>query len=330
MPHSSAERDARQRPPGVVSAVVVSFHTGVVLADAIESLVAQDELLETVVVDNGNPDVVVDWLRRLHKEGRIVLVTGHGNIGFAAACNLGARKARGQILLLINPDCVLPAGGLLQLLRVSKGLPYPWMLGAFLLNPDGTEQRGSRRRLLTPGRLVVEAFQLYRIAPRHPGLQRIYMHGDVVSDRLVEVPVLSGSNILLPCDAYWSIGGMDESYFLHVEDIDFCYRFVMAGGHVYFCPTVKIVHYKGSSMANPVAVEWHKARGLITYFAKHFRGTCPAPAMVAINLLVLLRFAAVSAVRGPGAALKMWWLRRNAAKHSLANLPHLNEHHPRV
>jgi GT2 family glycosyltransferase len=297
-----------------VSAVVVSFHTGAVLSDAIESLVAQDELLEVIVVDNGNPDGVVDWLRRLDKEGRVVLVTGHGNIGFAAACNLGARRAHGDILLLLNPDCVMPPGGLLQLLRVSKRLPYPWMLGAFLLNPDGTEQRGSRRRLLTPWRLVVEAFQLYRLAPEHPRFQRLYMHGDLVSDQPVEVPVLSGSNILLPRDVYWSIGGMDEGYFLHVEDIDFCYRFLKAGGYVYFCPTVKIVHHKGSSMANPVAVEWHKARGFKRYFAKHFRGVCPAPALAAVNLLVLLRLAAVSAVRGPAAILMMWRLRRDAAR----------------
>jgi N-acetylglucosaminyl-diphospho-decaprenol L-rhamnosyltransferase len=78
------------------------------------------------------------------------VLTGHGNVGFAAACNMGAKEASGEYLLLLNPDCVLQRDALIDLIRLTEGAACPWVAGCRIVNPDGTDQRGSRRELPTP------------------------------------------------------------------------------------------------------------------------------------------------------------------------------------
>jgi GT2 family glycosyltransferase len=87
---------------------------------------------------------------------------------------------------------------------------------------------------------------------------------------------------------------MDEAYFLHVEDIDFCLRLRRAGGKIYFVPDVRIVHQKGSSAADPILVEWHKAKGFSRYFRTHFQKEYPRPFLWAVETLVFFRFGAVA------------------------------------
>jgi GT2 family glycosyltransferase len=216
----------------------------------------------------------------------LVLEQGQGNIGFAAGCNLGAHRATGDLLLLLNPDCVLPAGAVRALAAEGETQPRPWLLGPRLLNPDGSEQAGDRRRVLTPWLALVEALGLYRL----PGVRRFNLHQDPLPERTLAVPVISGACMLVPRQDYWRVGGMDEGFFLHVEDIDFCVRFGTDGGSVYFCPAVTVPHAKGTSDAPALAVEWHKTRGFFRYFRKHFSHRS-APGVVPLtNGAILLRY----------------------------------------
>lgn len=261
-----------------VSAVVVSYFTGPLLARALASLRAQAETAEIVLVNNGNLPGEVE--KAAAGEGAPVrIVTGHGNIGFAAACNLGAKAAQGDYLLFFNPDAVMPPGGLRRLLGDGAGLARPWLMGAKLVGPDGVEQQGSRRRVLTPWTAFVEATRLYRLAPRHPHFQRFNLHTDDCPEVLAETPTLSGAVMFLPREDYAGIGGMDERYFLHVEDVDFCLRFAKAGGRAWFNPHVAVTHYKSSSRANPVRIEARKTAGMIRYFHTHFAESYPRPAL---------------------------------------------------
>src|SRR4051812_6734384 len=96
-----------------VSVVMVSYHTGEVLPHAIRAVLMQAGLSELILVDNGNPAETVNELAMLaaHNE-RFVLVTGQGNVGFSRGCNLGTARASGEYVLLLNPDCLLPADAL--------------------------------------------------------------------------------------------------------------------------------------------------------------------------------------------------------------------------
>jgi GT2 family glycosyltransferase len=279
------------RASGRVSAVMVTYQTGPALFGAIEAVLGQAGLDELVLVDNGNPEPVVATLNRLEAaEDRVRLLTGHGNVGYAAACNLGAGAARGDYLLFVNPDCLLPAGAVAQFLAVARRTQRPAVLGCRLSNPDGTEQRGSRRAALTPWTALVETLRLDRLAPHDPRFARLNQHDGPAPEDVAEVPVVSGACLFTAVGDFRALDGFDEGYFLHVDDIDFCFRMRKAGGHVVFLPQVRPVHYRSTSRAHPIFVEWCKTRGFLRYFRKNFSDSHSRFVILLTNLAVCLRF----------------------------------------
>ncbi len=274
-----------------ISAVVVSYFTGGVLARCLDSLRLQAGVREIILVDNGNPDGAIEAAIGPEADGPPVrLIRGHGNVGFAAACNIGARAASGDNLLFVNPDAILPPGGAAKLAADGASRERPWLIGAKIIDPDGAEQRGSRRATLTPWRAFVEATSLYHLAPRHPYFRRFNLHGDPCPVELTPVPVISGACFMLPRADYWSIGGMDERYFLHVEDVDFCLRFADAGGTVYFDPNVSVLHFKSSSDVDPVLVEMRKTSSMLRYFKAHFSDPYPPLFLSFVGALLWAQF----------------------------------------
>jgi GT2 family glycosyltransferase len=278
---------------GLVSAVVVTYQTGPALSGAIEAVLGQAGLQELVLVDNGNPEPVLAALKRLaNRDGRLRLLTGHGNVGYAAACNLGARAARGDYLLFVNPDCLLPDGAVAEFLAVARRSPRPAVLGCRLTNPDGTEQRGSRRETLTPRTALVEALRLDRFLPGNPHIVRLNQHDRPAPEEVAEVPVVSGACLFLSARDFRALDGFDEGYFLHVEDLDFCFRMRKAGGHVIFLPHVRPVHYRSTSRAHAVFIEWCKTRGFLRYFRKNFSDSHSRLVILLTNLGICFRFLA--------------------------------------
>jgi GT2 family glycosyltransferase len=269
-----------------VSVIMVSYRTGPALAESIADVLAQSVPVELVLVDNGNPAEEIARLAALAEhESRVRLLTGHGNVGFARGCNLGARAASGTCLLVLNPDCRLPPGALAALHRHARGLARPWMIGARLLDADGGEARGARRGLLTPTTALVEALHLGSLFPR----TRLERGAAPVGAALAPMPAISGACMFLPAEDFRAIGGFDEDYFLHVEDLDFCLRFRRAGGGIFFAPDVTVTHLGGTSAASTAFIERHKARGFQRYFRKNFAGRTPAPVLWALDAAVWAR-----------------------------------------
>jgi len=271
-----------------VSVVMVSFHTGAALSRSIASVLGDPDVSQLILVNNGNPSEVGDWLSAVAAEdSRLVVVEGQGNIGFSKGCNLGVASATGEYLLLLNPDCLLPARALRKLLDAGRELPEPWVLGPRLVFPDGREQAGARRREPTPLRILIEGLSLYRLFPR---LQRINMHCDPLPAAIMAVEVISGACMLVSRAGFLKVGGMDEGYFLHVEDIDFCVRFRQSGGQTYFLPDLEVVHEKGSSGASLFRIEWYKTRGFFRYL-RRFRDRYRQPTLgMLVRFALLLRF----------------------------------------
>ena len=298
-----------------VSAIVVTYFTGPVLARTIASLKAQPEIAEIIIVDNGNwTDAVVRAAIPDEDGPRVEIVSGHGNIGFAAACNMGAQRAQSGLLLFLNPDAVLPTGGVAQLIADGADKARPWMIGAKLVDPDGIEQVGSRRTTLTPWRAFVETVQLYKFAPRHPYFRRFNLHADPCPGQVIPVPVTSGACFLIPAEDFALIDGFDEKYFLHVEDVDFCLRFGNKGGTVYFDPNVRVTHFKGSSRASRIGIEFHKTRGMQRYFQRDFAGVYPPLFLPVVSLFLWLRLGAFAVAHVFRQALSMVGLRKKRGR----------------
>jgi len=251
-----------------VSVVMVSYYTGPILWLAVDSVLAQPECKELIIVNNGNvPGDEQRLALFAAREPRVRFITGHGNVGFAKGCNLGAASATGDYILLLNPDCMLPAGGLAHALTELQRYPGDTLAGCFLCNPDGTEQRGGRRALLTPGNAIIEGLGLHRVFKR---LQRLNYHETAMPEATYEVPAISGAFMLLARAFFMKLGGLDEGYFLHMEDMDFCYRVHESGGSVICIPDIQVMHFRSTSEATSSVLERHKAKGLNRYLRLHF------------------------------------------------------------
>jgi GT2 family glycosyltransferase len=251
-----------------ISIIMVSYFTGPVLERSIAAVLAQTVPCELVLVDNGNPPEVTEQLKHQSlADHRLTFLTGHGNVGFSKGCNLGAKAARGEYLLFLNPDSLLPDGALERLLVHAAALPRPCLIGARLLDGQGRDQRGCRRALLTPKTALIEALHLHRLFPR----ERLNYHEEPVPERLTPIPAISGAFMFLAAADFWRINGFDEGYFLHVEDLDLCWRFRQAGGKIYFAPDIVVTHIGGTSKATSAFIEKHKAAGFKRYFKMNFK-----------------------------------------------------------
>lgn len=273
------------------SVVMVSYHTGPVLWMAMEAVLAQEVCKELIVVDNGNPADVVFRLREFARQNdRVTLVSGQGNIGFARGCNAGAKVAGGDFLLLLNPDCILPPRALGRMAEALETYPGAKLAGCYLMNPDGSEQRGGRRNLLTPWNAFVESLSLHCLFPTGHKPERLNFHELPIPQEVHEVPAISGAFLFLRRATYEAMGGMDEQYFLHVEDLDFCLRIARSGGKTICVPDVKVLHYRSTSDAPSHFVEWHKTRGFIRYFYTHFRNTYVPGFLALLSAAIMARF----------------------------------------
>ena len=107
------------------------------------------------------------------------------------------------------------------------------------------------------------------------------------------MPTISGACLYMGRDDFHALGGFDERFFLHVEDVDLCWRARRMGGCVLFAPAATVVHLGSTSLKHPVVVEYHKGRGLVRYFAK--RADNPWRLALAVGLAPLIM--AVSVLR---------------------------------
>lgn len=266
--------------------VMVSYHTGPILFAAIDAVLAQTTEVELCLVDNGNPpEIVTKLLRRAGSEPRLRLITGHGNVGFSKACNLGAKAGQGAHLLFLNPDSLLPPDAVGKLMDYALRLSPPFMIGARLLDEDGQDQRGCRRALLSPKTALIEALHLQTLFPK----DRLNFNDEPIPAVITRMPAISGAFMFLATEDFWGVNGFDEGYFLHVEDLDLCFRFRRAGGEIYFAPDIVVTHQGGTSDATSAFIEKNKARGFMRYFRQNFAGQYPKPLFWLLDIAIWTR-----------------------------------------
>ena len=277
--------------PSGTSVVLVVFMTGDSLFPSVDSALAQPEVDEVILVDNGSlPEDAARLAELAALNPRVRLVTGQGNIGFARGANLGATVARGDLLVFLNPDAFLGDGGVTALSDALAGRPSPSLAGARIVNSDGSEQRGGRRGEITP---LSTLLSLSTLARKVPALRRFEVHleDEPTPAGVIEAPTVSGACFAMRRADFEALGGFDEGYFLHVEDIDLCWRVRQAGGQVVFQPAARVVHVGHTSRANPLRVEFAKGRGLARFFRK--RAATPLESLTAWGLGPLIVALAV-------------------------------------
>jgi len=287
-----------------VSIVVVNYNAGKLLEPCIDLSLQQAG--EVILIDNASADRSMDEVtRRFEGNSKLRIIRNSTNLGFAVACNIGAKVATGQFVLFLNPDAALEEGAVSQLRLALDADPKAGMAGGLLLDIKGKEQGGGRRAVPTPWRSLVRVFHLSRFADRWPRLFADFnLHEQPLPDGPIEVEAISGACTMVKRHAMQDVGPWDEKYFLHCEDLDLCMRYRQKSWTILFVPGSRIVHHRGAcSRSRPLFVEWHKHHGMLRFYRKFFRRQYPGALMWLVTLGVGLRFCAVVAyigVRGIG------------------------------
>ncbi|MFQ5752125.1 MAG: glycosyltransferase [bacterium] len=199
---------------------------------------------EIIVVENASSDGSGAFIRQRFPD--VKLIENKKNLGFAKASNQGLRAARGDYLVLLNPDTIVQEDTFRRMLAYYKKHPDIGILGCKILNPDGSLQLACRRSFPTPWVAFTKLSGLSRLFP-HSKLFGKYNLTYLDPDRACEVEAISGSFMMIHRKILRDVGYLDEAFFLYGEDLDWCYRIREKGWKVQYVPDTKIIHFKGQS-----------------------------------------------------------------------------------
>ncbi len=226
-----------------VSLIIVVYKNSKILEKLLRS-VPKNEGVETIVIDNS--------------------VT---NRGFGAACNLGAKRAKGEYLFFVNPDCVLNKHTIPTLLKKLKSDTKIGVIGPQLRDDNNTAYLSTTRQPTIWSAPVVYS-ALNRI-PNVLSARHWYKNHELNSEKLVGS--ISGAAMMMRKNLFEKLGGFDEAFFLYWEDNDICRRVSEEGYRILYYPKAYVIHSRGKSTdrENGEIIRAFKA-SRYRFFRKHF------------------------------------------------------------
>ncbi|MFI6761419.1 glycosyltransferase family 2 protein [Micromonospora sp. NPDC050417] len=229
-----------------VSVVVVSYQTRDLIRRALGTLRTSSPAgsYEVIVVDNASTDGSAEAVENEFPEARVVRLTR--NVGFGRAVNVGASRARGTWILLLNPD-TQPVGDVIgEFVAYARANPEHRVYTGRTLHDDRTDDGRSAFALPSLWGYVCFATGLSTVFRRSrlfnpeelPGLDR---------SAPARVPAASGCLLLLQRSLFAELGGFLPDYFMYSEDIDLCHRATLLGASPVLVPGARVVHVGGAS-----------------------------------------------------------------------------------
>ncbi len=228
-----------------VSVIIVTYNSADLIGPCLQSLHgASSRPLELIVVDNNSTDRTVDAATRAFSE--LTIIRNDENRYYAAASNQGIRTATGWFVLLLNPDTIMPVGGIDALVAFLVSHPDAAAVAPMLILPDGARQSSLRE---FPG-LDVLWYDLLRLSflfPRSRIFGRWRMgYFDGQTARRVDQPM--ASCLLIRREAFDRVGNFDESYPMFFNDVDWCKRAKDAGLSIWYTSDVRVGHKGGATV----------------------------------------------------------------------------------
>lgn len=242
---------------------------------------------EVFVVDNNS----IDGSNRMVKAKfpEVKLIANTDNLGFSSANNQGIRLAKGEYVLLLNPDTVVEDDTFSKVVGFMDEHPEAGALGVKMLDGSGNFLPESKRGLPTPAAAAYKMFGLSKLFPRSKRFAYYHL-GYLDENKIHEVEILAGAFMLLRKKVLDEIGLLDESFFMYGEDIDLSYRIIKAGYKNYYFPETRIIHYKGESTkkssVNYVLVFYN---AMVIFANKHFTDKNARAFTFIINIAIYFR-----------------------------------------
>ena len=194
------------------------------------------------------------------------VLSGHGNVGYGAGHNLAIRTTTKHAHLVLNPDVELDANALRYGLA-TLGFSSVVLVGA--VGRDGDGQPGYlSKRMPSVWTFFLRGFAPAWLKRRFDAQLAHYEYRDLPNDCVCDVILVSGAFMLCRSDALRAVGGFDERYFLHFEDLDLSLRLAKQG-RVVSDPRVTLIHHGGNSASRGFAHLRVFVRSGLRFFNTH-------------------------------------------------------------
>lgn len=272
-----------------LSIIIVNYNVKYFLEQCLYSVrkAVKGIALEVIVVDNNSVDGSVEMLKDKFKD--ILLIENRKNTGFSVANNQGIEIAKGEYILLLNPDTVVQEDTFEKIIAFMDEHPDAGGLGVKMIDGKGNFLPESKRGLPTPMVAFFKIFGLARLFPKSKLFGKYHL-GYLSNDEVHEVDVLAGAFMLMRKTVLEKVGLLDETFFMYGEDIDLSYRIQLGGYKNYYYPNTSIIHYKGESTkkssVNYVFVFYN---AMIIFAKKHFSKNNAQLFSFLINIAVYVR-----------------------------------------
>jgi GT2 family glycosyltransferase len=264
-----------------VSVIVVTYESRAVLTRCLAQLREQTfRDVEVLLVDNGSSDGAAKVAAKA--DSSLHLIENRANLGFAEANNIGARRARGRWLALLNPDAFAEPDWLERLMAATEAWPEVRCFTSLQVAADDPGLLDGAGDAMTVMGLP------YRMAHRRP--RAAVPSGEVFSP--------CGAAMLVERETFLSLGGFEPAFFSYCEDADFGWRLRAAGGATRLVPDAVVAHVGSSTLgARSDFALFHGFRNRLWCFARNMPGVL-LPMSLPLHLAATLLLLAGCAVRG--------------------------------
>ncbi|MFH1004595.1 MAG: glycosyltransferase family 2 protein [Bacteroidota bacterium] len=279
-----------------ISVIIVNYNVEHFLEQCLHSVYKAIKNIpaEIFVADNNSVDGSVEMVKRKFPE--VHLIANAKNAGFSLANNQAIRQAKGDYILLLNPDTIVQEDTFEKTICFMDSHSDAGALGVMMLDGKGNFLPESKRGLPTPLVAFYKIFGLSKIFPASKTFGKYHL-GFLDKNKISEVDVLSGAFMLIRKSVLDKIGLLDEKFFMYGEDIDISYRITQAGYKNYYFPETRIIHYKGESTkkssVNYVFVFYN---AMAIFAKKHFTKDKAKLFSFLISVAILFR-ASVSVIK---------------------------------
>lgn len=223
---------------------------------------------EVFVVDNDSIDSSIEMVKEKFPEA--ILIENKKNVGFSIANNQAIAQAKGEYVLLLNPDTVVEEDTFVRCVDFMDEHLEAGGLGVRMIDGKGRFLPESKRGLPTPKVAFYKIFGISKLFPKSKRFGQYHL-GFLDEFETNEIDVLSGAYMLMRREALEKVGVLDEAFFMYGEDIDLSYRIKLGGFKNYYFPETQIIHYKGeSTKKSSVNYVFVFYRAMIIFAQKHF------------------------------------------------------------
>jgi GT2 family glycosyltransferase len=284
----------------LVSIVIVSFNTRRMTCDCIQSVgsVGWADRQQVIVLDNASHDGSADAIGRLFPE--VELIRSTENLGFAKGNNVAAKRAKGEYILLLNPDTIVLDDAIGKLIAVARREPNARIWGGRTLHGDMTLNEASCWRFMSLWSIFANGLGLANRFPKSDFFNpEAYGGWERDTERVVDM--VSGCFLLIKRDFWEELGGFDETFYIYAEEADLCYRARQRGAQPMVSPVATIIHLCGGSTAVRATKLEQLWKGKVTFIRKHWPRWKASLGISIMKLHALIRwfgFGLSGALRG--------------------------------